>query len=191
MDRQELITRLREVFETRGFEGATLAEIARASGLSKASLYHHFPDGKAGMGLALLKDAGIRLEQDALSPLRMAGPAEARLAAMLDGVRSYYGDGERSCLLTVFALGPPDPAFDGLVKARLQEWIDLLGETLQDTGMARKEARRMARDLIARIQGAAVLARALGDPKPFRQVLKRVAADLASLPAPDGAVLGR
>ncbi|HSG89664.1 MAG TPA: TetR/AcrR family transcriptional regulator [Pseudomonadales bacterium] len=180
MDRKELITRLRDVFEARGFEGATLTEIARASGLSKASLYHHFPDGKTGMGLALLKDAGIRLEQTTLAPLRGGAAPEARLAAMIDGVRTYYDEGRRSCLLTVFALGPPAPHFDDLVKARLEEWIDLLGATLQDAGLPRKDARRLARDAVARIQGAAVLARALGDAKPFRQVLKRLAPELAA-----------
>lgn len=179
MDRQELIVSLRELFETRGFEGATLTGIAKASGLSKASLYHHFPDGKRGMGLALLRDAGIRLEQTTLAPLRGGESPEQRVAAMLDGVRSYYADGQRSCLLTVFALGPPDGAFDELVKARLTEWIDLLAAALQDAGQSRKDARRTARDVVARIQGAAVLARALGDPKPFRQVLKRLTAEIA------------
>lgn len=178
MDRQELIVSLREVFATRGFEGATLTEIARASGLSKASLYHHFPDGKRGMGLALLKDAGIRLEQATLAPLRGGDTPEARISGMLDGVRRYYDDGQRSCLLTVFALGPPDAEFNALVRARLVEWIDLLAAALQDAGRSRKDARRVARDAVARIQGAAVLARALGDPKPFRQVLKRLTAEL-------------
>lgn len=179
MNREELIERLRDVFESRGFEGATLTEIAKASGLSKASLYHHFPDGKAGMGLALLKDAGIRLEAAALAPLRGGGSPEERLAGMLEGIDAYFEGGARSCLLTVFALGPPDPRFDDLVEARLSEWIDLLTETLQDAGLARKEARRQARDTVARIQGAAVLARALNDRKPFRQVLRRVGAEFA------------
>ena len=178
MDRSELTVRLREVFETRGFEGATLTEIARASGLSKASLYHHFPDGKAGMGLALLKDAGIRLETLALAPLRGSGSPEDRLAGMLAGVDAYYEGGTRSCLLTVFALGPPDDRFDDLVAQRLAEWIDLLAATLQDAGLPKKEARRQARDLVSRIQGAAVIARALKDPKPFRQVLRRIGAEL-------------
>jgi TetR/AcrR family transcriptional repressor of lmrAB and yxaGH operons len=187
MDRQELITRLRDVFEARGFEGATLTEIARASGLSKASLYHHFPDGKTGMGVALLKDAGIRLEKATLAPLRAPTAPEARLTAMIEGVRTYYDDGRRSCLLTVFTLGPPAPLFDDLVKARLEEWIDLLGATLQDAGLQRKDARRLARDTVARIQGAAVLARGLDDTKPFRQVLKRIAAELATLVERSGA----
>lgn len=178
MNREELIIRLREVFETRGFEGATLAEIARASGLSKASLYHHFPGGKHGMGLALLTDAGIRLERSALAPLREGGEPEQRLQDMLLGAERYYASGERSCLLTVFALGPPNEVFDSLVEQRLTEWIDLLANTLQDSGLARKEARRQARDLVARIQGAGVLARALRDPKPFRQVLRRITAEL-------------
>ena len=43
LSREDLLDRLLLVFRDRGFEGATIAEIARATGLGKASLYHHFP----------------------------------------------------------------------------------------------------------------------------------------------------
>jgi AcrR family transcriptional regulator len=191
MDRQELVGKLRSLFETRGFEGATLSEIARVAGLSKASLYHHFPDGKAGMGLALLEDAGARLDATVLAPLRGDNDPAARIAAMVDGARTYFADGERSCLLTVFALGPPDPRFDTLVKARLDGWIDALADVLMEAGAPKKEARRSARDAVARIQGASVLARGTGNPKVFRQVIKRVAADLERTPPGRGDVLSR
>jgi AcrR family transcriptional regulator len=179
MDRAELLDRLRTVFEARGFEGATLTEIARAAGLSKASLYHHFPDGKAAMGAALLRDAGTRLEQLALAPLRGDDAPRARLAAMLDGVCAYHEDGRRSCLLTVFALGPADETFRSLIRLRLDEWIELLAATLEETGTPRKAARRRAREIVSRIQGAAVLSRALGTRKPFRQGLRSLREELA------------
>lgn len=191
MNRTALIGKLRSLFETRGFEGATLAGIARVAGLSKASLYHHFPDGKSGIGQALLEDAIARLDAAVLAPLRTERPPEARIDAMVTGVRAYYEDGARSCLLTVFALGPPDDRFDALIRDALAGWIDALAEVLQEGGAPRKEARRSARDTVARIQGAALLARALGDTKPFRQVVKRVAADLTRTPPGRGDVLSR
>ncbi|MCZ6868932.1 MAG: TetR family transcriptional regulator, partial [Gammaproteobacteria bacterium] len=39
LSREDLLDRLLGVFRDRGFDGATIAEIARATGLGKASLY--------------------------------------------------------------------------------------------------------------------------------------------------------
>ncbi|MDH3644464.1 MAG: TetR/AcrR family transcriptional regulator, partial [Gammaproteobacteria bacterium] len=41
--RESLEDQLVTVFKKRGYEGATLNQLADATGLSKASLYHHFP----------------------------------------------------------------------------------------------------------------------------------------------------
>ncbi|MFT7651655.1 MAG: TetR/AcrR family transcriptional repressor of lmrAB and yxaGH operons, partial [Candidatus Azotimanducaceae bacterium] len=46
IDKTQLTEDLRQVFITRGYDGATLAHLSASTGLSKASLYHHFPGGK-------------------------------------------------------------------------------------------------------------------------------------------------
>ncbi len=38
----------REIFMSDGFEGASVDDIARAAGVSKATLYSYFPDNSAG-----------------------------------------------------------------------------------------------------------------------------------------------
>ncbi|MEE4361020.1 MAG: TetR/AcrR family transcriptional regulator [Pseudomonadales bacterium] len=183
MDRTELLSRLREVFETRGYAGASLTEIARASGLSKASLYHHFPGGKLDMGEAVLREAGMELERLALAPLRTEAPPAVRLAVMLEGVEVYHDEGRRSCLLTVFAMGAGEAAFAEPIRDRLDAWIELIARAFQDAGRSRKDARRSARDLVARVQGAGMLARALGSEKPFRQVMRQLRDSLSGMTA--------
>jgi AcrR family transcriptional regulator len=42
------------VFQERGYQGATMADIARKVGLTAGSLYHHFPAGKRDLLLAVL-----------------------------------------------------------------------------------------------------------------------------------------
>lgn len=46
MDRAEAVRRLVKTFRQSGYEGTTLSQISQATGLGKASLYHHFPNGK-------------------------------------------------------------------------------------------------------------------------------------------------
>lgn len=45
------IPALFQLFRESGYDGVSLAQIAVATGLGKASLYHHFPGGKVEMAL--------------------------------------------------------------------------------------------------------------------------------------------
>ncbi len=63
----------REVFMAQGFEGASVDEIARAAGVSKATLYAYFPDKR----LLFAEVARIESERQArlsLDEIDMAGP---------------------------------------------------------------------------------------------------------------------
>jgi AcrR family transcriptional regulator len=44
--KERLVAALSDTFRTHGYGGASVAVLLRAAGLSKASLYHHFPGGK-------------------------------------------------------------------------------------------------------------------------------------------------
>ena len=47
--RADVIQALIDVFRRCGYDGATLSSISEATGLGRASLYHHFPGGKQEM----------------------------------------------------------------------------------------------------------------------------------------------
>lgn len=67
---EELLNALLQVFSAKGFEGASLAELASASSRSKASLYHHFPGGKQQMIEVLVERCRQALDVLAFDPLR-------------------------------------------------------------------------------------------------------------------------
>ena len=46
---EDVLAGLTEVFQSKGYEAASLQDLARATGLKKASLYHRFPGGKKQM----------------------------------------------------------------------------------------------------------------------------------------------
>ena len=48
---EDVLAGLTEVFQSKGYEAASLQDLARATGLKKASLYHRFPGGKKQMAL--------------------------------------------------------------------------------------------------------------------------------------------
>ncbi|NJN51594.1 MAG: helix-turn-helix transcriptional regulator [Gammaproteobacteria bacterium] len=83
--KQALIEQITEVFRLHGFAGATLAQLSAATGLKRASLYHHFPGGKADMANEALIAALTEMNDLALT--RLAGPqgASLRLDGFIEG----------------------------------------------------------------------------------------------------------
>src|SRR5579859_2455869 len=58
VQRRDILLAAAGVFQERGYEGATMADIARQVHLTAGSLYHHFPAGKRDLLLAVL-NAGL------------------------------------------------------------------------------------------------------------------------------------
>src|SRR5262245_1321136 len=58
VNRTDILLAAASVFQERGYQGATMADIARRVNLTAGSLYHHFPAGKRDLLLAVL-NAGL------------------------------------------------------------------------------------------------------------------------------------
>ena len=63
----------REVFLMEGFEGASVDDIARAAGVSKATLYSYFPD-KRLLFLEVVRSECRRHADNAMAEIRSSGP---------------------------------------------------------------------------------------------------------------------
>lgn len=84
----------REVFLADGFEGASVDTIARAAGVSKATLYSYFPD-KRLLFMAVARCECGRQAAAAIDPIDPAAPPEVVLRAaagqILDVLLSDFG----------------------------------------------------------------------------------------------------
>ncbi|OIQ95884.1 putative HTH-type transcriptional regulator YxaF [mine drainage metagenome] len=167
LSRDDLLNRLHETFRRHGYEGASMSRLAAASGLGKASLYHHFPGGKDQMVEAVLEHVRARYEEDLFRPLETVHPPRQRLLSMLRTLAQDYDNGDRNCLPALLALTPERDRFTEAISALFSRWLDCMTQLLIDAGLARDIATRRAHDGVERIQGAIVLTRALGMPKPF------------------------
>ncbi len=56
VQRQDILFAAAAVFQERGYQGATMADIAARLNLTAGSLYHHFPAGKSDLLLAVLNE---------------------------------------------------------------------------------------------------------------------------------------
>lgn len=167
LKRDELLIRLRETFSRYGYEGTSMTRIAGATGLGKASLYHHFPGGKEQMAAAVIDNIAEWFEQNLFRPLESNHPPRQRIVAMLETLRRHYDGGQKGCLPAMFALSEERALFGEAIRRFFLRWIAALSQTLTDSGLARDIAHRRAHDGVERIQGALVLSRAVGDGQAF------------------------
>ena len=173
IDNETLIHRLTQVFRDYGYEGASLTNLSKATGLKKASLYHRFPGGKEQMALEVLNSAGKWVEENIVSPLNSNLTPEKKIKKLAKKLDEFYCGGKDACLLNMLA--SPDiqnGPFSKHIKGAFQVWIKSLTDVLIESGIDTKESRRRAENIIAMMQGTLVMSRGMNDTKPFKNFLK-------------------
>lgn len=176
--RQEVVERLMLVIRRHGYDGASLAELSKATGLGKSSLYHYFPAGKDDMVRAVLEHVEQQLQELLFTPLREPGPARRRLDEMVKTVDAYYRSGREACVLGNLVLGTSRTRFRGQLRAIFDQFIEAVAAVLIDGGFSKAVARARAEDAVMRIEGALVLAGGMDDPTLFGRALKQLPAEL-------------
>ena len=182
-----LVEQLLDVFIVNGFHGATLTELARATGLSKASLYHHFPGGKDEMIATLIRRAVAEAQMLAWRHLQSAEIPRDALAAFVDGVETYCKQGERQCLLAILCQAPlpePEPGgidLAGLIHTQMADWRASLANVFTSLGNKPKRAGRLADALMADMYGALLCAKLHNDAQFFTRQMKRIKKSIESL----------
>lgn len=176
--KQVLINQLRTVFVARGYDGATLNNLASAANLSKASLYHHFPGGKPEMAAALVRDAIADLQRQAFRHLSTSRPPHKRILALIDGFFDYTDGGQSDCLLAVLnhhsTAGEETVGQQQTIAAQFDDWHEALAAVFEEAGATPKKAQREARDLLAALYGALLMAKMHNQPRLFAQAVKRI-----------------
>ncbi|WP_394820490.1 TetR/AcrR family transcriptional regulator [Pendulispora albinea] len=173
-ERHDVLPALGEVFREHGFEGASLSLITERTGLGKGSLYHFFPGGKEEMASAVLADIDAWFEGHIFAPLRTDDDPKRAIRQMLAAVEKYFLSGRRVCLVGAFALSESRDRFAKSIRSYFVSWTDALTDALLRTGQDPKSAKDFAEEIVATIQGAIILARALNDPASFRRTLSRL-----------------
>ena len=173
-ERHDVIPILGEIFREYGFAGTSLAEITHRTGLGKGSLYHFFPNGKKEMAEVVLEDVAKWFEDNVYLPLRESKNPKHGIKIMFKATDDYFYSGERICLIGAFSLDDTRDQFAGKLNSYFTSWNDALACALKRDGLAGKQAKDIAEDVVASIQGALVLARSQDNPKVFTRALKRL-----------------
>ncbi|MBD0337504.1 MAG: TetR/AcrR family transcriptional regulator [Cyanobacteria bacterium Co-bin13] len=178
MPKDTYVPCLLDLFRQNGYDGATLSKISEATGLGRASLYHHFPGGKDEMVGAVLDYLQRRLEQHILQGMDGEEEPLVKLQRMCDRTALTYDNGNRACLLATLLLGSARDVFQVRVQALLEAWRDAIAAVLIEAGLDPQTAQERAEDALISIQGALVLSQGLKKPSPFQRVLQKLPQEL-------------
>ncbi|MGB5821185.1 MAG: TetR/AcrR family transcriptional regulator [Saonia sp.] len=171
----EMLQGLMSVLRAKGYDGASLMELANAAGLKKASLYHRFPGGKKEMAAAVLTYVEewvhkniyeVLIDQD-LTPKK-------RLVQALDNIRTLYHNGEAICIFRALSMDTGMALFGEQIKAGLQQWTDAFTQLGTDIGLSASEAKQMALQTLIDIQGSLIVSKAMGTTDIFENALKKI-----------------
>ena len=183
-DRAGTLAVLAEVFREHGYAGASLSLISRATGLGKGSLYNLFPGGKDEMVACVLAEIDGWFETNLYAPLRDAERPGAAVSAMFDAVEAYFRSGRRVCLVGVLALASERDRFARAVRSYFTRWVSALADALTRSGRDAAASTALAEEIVAQVQGAIVLARALDEPAVFTRAMTALRARAAERTQP-------
>ncbi|MDE2491651.1 MAG: TetR/AcrR family transcriptional regulator [Elusimicrobia bacterium] len=175
--RERILQEAEHVIHLKGYGAACMDEIAKASGMTKANLFHHF-GSKSALALAVLDYKIEEFRSRKVLPLcAQAAPEEAVAAMFEEGARFFRGIGCRAgCFVGNIALemSDRDEAFRERVGSFFAEWAAGMAECLErgkSSGYFRPslDSRASAEAIVALYEGAIMLTRAQRDASIFKR----------------------
>jgi AcrR family transcriptional regulator len=177
----ELMTGFLEVFRKRGYEGASLEELASASGLKKSSLYHRFPGGKKQMAEEVLRFTSGWVATNITCILKGAGDPRQRLTLALININEFYEGGKRACVLRSLSMSTGLNLFSQPISSAFENLIVGFTKLAEDFGHTPKNATKLAEDTVIRIQGGLIVSKGTGNLKIFKRTLTDIEKSLISV----------
>jgi len=172
INQDEIVNRAIKLMLTGGYDGTSMAQIADACGIRKASVYHHFPD-KDALVLAAIGQIHMHFREHifalAYSP---AISAKQKLRALNKATFQFFDGREGGCLLGNFVLELMEraPQFQAPLRAYFDEWAAAIAH-LYESAYSRAKARNLAFAALAQIQGAIMMMRLYRDAGHLRRAL--------------------
>jgi len=158
--RQQIVTGLLKVMSERGYERASVSEIAKAAGLSPGLVHYHFSD-KQEILLVLVEQLAARGRARVAARLAKlpAQDARGRVDAFLDAFLAMGADADAEAVagwvtISAEAIRQPEvrAAYEQVVRADLEQL-----ESLVAALVGKRRARALAAGLFAAVQGYFVL----------------------------------
>jgi AcrR family transcriptional regulator len=159
-----------ELFRRQGYMGTGLKQIVQEAGAPFGSLYHFFPGGKKELGAEAIRHSGALYGQ---LFVEFVGPN----VDLLEGIGNFFAGAAETLRKTDYADACPIATVALEISSTNEElrqacadvfnaWIEGAAERIAAEGIPRSQARRLVVQMLAGLEGAFVLSRALRTTEP-------------------------
>ncbi|MGN7977037.1 TetR/AcrR family transcriptional regulator [Microbacterium sp. 22195] len=168
-----------ELIQTSGYSGTGLNAVIDHAAAPKGSIYFHFPDGKEGLGVAAVDLAAAQFGTLIAEAAESAGGAAQAARAAIEALTSIVSrsDYRLGCPVSVVTLemGAESERLRHACASAFESWIVPTAALLEADGVDAEGARSLATVIVATIEGAVIVSRAMRSPQPLES-----AADVVS-----------
>jgi TetR/AcrR family transcriptional repressor of nem operon len=171
--RREIIRRAAPIFNQKGYDGAALSDLMRATGLGKGGIYRHFESKQELAGKAF--DHAWKLAMDARFEGTQRIPnAVDRLKQIVRNFRDRTGVVPGGCPLLNTAVDSDDgnPQLRAKARQALSSWLDRL-QAIAEEGKRRGEVRsdvdsaKLAMLIVSTLEGSIMIRRLQKKDEPL------------------------
>ncbi|OCA91902.1 TetR/AcrR family transcriptional regulator [Pseudobacillus wudalianchiensis] len=159
--KSQIISTATALFQQKGYKGVGLSEILKACGITKGSLYHHFPNGKEELLIACLQLLNEAITTDIEDIFERHSTAEEATEAMIE---KLIADFEREGTVTGYTFSSMVSEMASLSEPVRQAcsflYIKIQGiyaDKLAADGFSKEKADSIALMMTASIEGGIML----------------------------------
>jgi AcrR family transcriptional regulator len=177
--RQRIVDVSSELFRRQGYTGTGIKQIVTAAEAPFGSLYHFFPGGKEQLGAEAIRTSGAIYEQLITAVFDPAPDVVTGVRDFFAGAAEHlretdYGD---ACPIATVALevSSSSETLRHACADVFESWIAAGAELYKEANVTPEKARELTIAMLAALEGAFVLARAVRSTEPLE-----IAGDLAA-----------
>lgn len=178
--RERILYATAELFRRQGYAGTGLKQVVAEAGAPFGSLYHHFPGGKQQLAGEVIRGGGAFFQALVTAVYDEQATPETSVRAVFAGAAETLlaTDFQDACPIATIALevASTDDVLRRATAEVFEQWTVALTERLGD--------RDRALAVIAALEGAFVLCRALRRVEPMHAAGAMAAAHVAALSGP-------
>lgn len=173
IDKNDFLLRCWEMFHLNGYYNTSMQELAAATGLQKAGLYHHYPTKEVLMR-GVMEFALDQFRQYVLSVADETDlPAEQRLEKLLRRHKKLATLHRRGCFFANVALETGrEELFNDVLKTAMTEWAETVARLLSER-MPADNARKEAYRLVMEYEGAVLFYKITGEEQYLEEFVRR------------------
>ena len=179
VDKELIIEKACQVFRERGYSYTTMADIGKACGLLKGSIYYHFSSKEELMLQVLITD--YEYAKDHVYSLAYLDqlPGKERMMQILQAMEKYYFDAPGGCLMAKIDLESAQvmPEFTKVIKKFFEEWITSFSYIFQSQ-YDQEKAKLLAEQAVQEIEGAIMLSVIFQDKEYYTRTSNKILSSL-------------